>query len=142
MADVIYNLGIDLTLSIIDGKWKTSIICWVGIKPLRNGELLRLMHGISQKVLTQQLRELEDDGIIQRTSYGTVPPKVVYSLTEDGRELRKVLVTLSKIGEKKAEKFNEMGRTIHITHTYKEIMPEANYSNLNVETLVKFATES
>ncbi|MFC6322476.1 winged helix-turn-helix transcriptional regulator [Companilactobacillus baiquanensis] len=126
MKNIIYNLGIDLTLDIIEGKWKTSLICWIGLKDRRNGELLNLMPGISQKVLTQQLRELENDRIIQRTSYGTVPPKVVYSLTEDGMELRQILVDLSIWGEKKAEHLNEDGNHIHITHDSSEIIPEEN----------------
>lgn len=124
MKNIIYNLGIDLTLDIIEGKWKTSLICWIGLKDRRNGELMTHLPGISQKVLTQQLRELESDGIVKRTSYGTVPPKVVYSLTEDGMELRQILVDLSIWGEKKAAHLNENGNHIHITHDSSEIIPE------------------
>lgn len=119
---IIYPMGINLTLSIIAGKWKPSIICKLGIHQFRNGELLREISGISQKVLTQQLRELEADGIVKRTSYGTVPPKVVYSLTEDGQSLRKFLVALSEWGEQKAVKLNKAGHQIKITHDTDDIL--------------------
>nr|WP_263851718.1 winged helix-turn-helix transcriptional regulator [Limosilactobacillus reuteri] len=84
----------------------------------------RHLSGISQKVLTQQLRELEEDGIVKRTNYGTVPPKVVYSLTESGYSLRHILVDLSVWGEEKAKEFNAMGSNIVIKNTSDLIMKE------------------
>lgn len=117
-------MGINLTLKMINGKWKALLVCDLGIKSMRNGELLKLHPEISQKVLTEQLRELENYGIVKRTSYGTVPPKVVYSLTDDGISLRKMLVDLSIWGEKKAKKLNEEGMDIKIVHNSHEIMPK------------------
>ena len=117
-------MGINLTLKIISGKWKPSIICYLGARERRNGELRRHLSGISQKVLTQQLRELEEDGIVKRTNYGTVPPKVVYSLTKSGYSLRHILVDLSIWGERKAKEFNDNGNNITIETTSDLIMKE------------------
>lgn len=122
--EIIYPMGINLTLKIISGKWKPSIICYLGARKRRNGELRRHLSGISQKVLTQQLRELEEDGIVKRTNYGTVPPKVVYSLTESGYSLRHILVDLSVWGEEKAKEFNAKGSNIVIKNTSDLIMKE------------------
>ncbi len=74
-------------LAAIGGKWKLIIIYWLAESPQHFAALRRLMPGISQKVLTQQLRELTGDEIVQRESRGTVPAPVVYSLTEYGRSL-------------------------------------------------------
>jgi len=79
-----YRLGIEATLEIIGGKWKAIIICLLMSGVKRTGELERSMPGISQKVLIQQLRELERDGLVTRHVYQQMPPKVEYSLTEYG----------------------------------------------------------
>ena len=79
-----YRLGIEATLEIIGGKWKAIIICLLMSGVKRTGELERSMPGISQKVLIQQLRELERDGLVTRQVYQQMPPKVEYSLTEYG----------------------------------------------------------
>lgn len=75
----LYHLAIEATLEALTGKWKVSILCHLGNGTLRTGELKRLMPNISQRVLTLQLRELEDAGIITRTVYNEVPPRVEYS---------------------------------------------------------------
>ncbi|MDO3410411.1 helix-turn-helix domain-containing protein [Saccharibacillus sp. CPCC 101409] len=79
-----YRQGIEATLEIIGGKWKALIICQLmnGIK--RTGELQRQIPGVSQKVLIQQLRELEQDGLVRRRVYEQMPPKVEYGLTDYG----------------------------------------------------------
>lgn len=79
-----YNLGIEATLEIIGGKWKALIICLLMSGVKRTGELERSIPGISQKVLIQQLRELERDGLVTRHVYQQMPPKVEYGLTEYG----------------------------------------------------------
>ncbi|WP_328802290.1 helix-turn-helix domain-containing protein [Paenibacillus sp. LX16] len=79
-----YNLGIEATLEIIGGKWKSLIICLLMSGRKRTSELQHSIPGISQKVLIQQLRELEKDGIIGRHVYNQMPPKVEYYITEYG----------------------------------------------------------
>lgn len=92
-------MGIEATIEVIGGKWKPIILCNLGEKSMRSGELKKRMSEVSQKVLTEQLRELEADGIISRTSFNQVPPKVVYSLTDEGKSLRTILVEMSIWGE-------------------------------------------
>jgi DNA-binding HxlR family transcriptional regulator len=86
-------------LSIIGGKWKVLILWHLkegGVK--RFGELQRLVSGISQKMLTQELRDLEETGLVSRKVYPVVPPKVEYSLTETGWSLKPVLEQLCDWG--------------------------------------------
>lgn len=76
-------------LKIIEGKWKTIIICqlFAAKGPLRFSELERRIEGVNQKMLIQQLNQLEKDGIVTRTVYPEVPPRVEYSLTDLGKAL-------------------------------------------------------
>ena len=74
-------------LAAIGGKWKLIIVYWLAESPKHFAALRRLMPGISQKVLTQQLRELVGDGIVQRQPKGAIPAPVEYSLTDYGRSL-------------------------------------------------------
>ena len=82
-------------LHVLDGRWKTLIIYHLFTAPvLRFSDLQRAINGISQKMLIQQLRNLEDDGVIFRKVYPVVPPKVEYGLTKDGLALRPALQAL------------------------------------------------
>jgi DNA-binding HxlR family transcriptional regulator len=90
-----------VTLDRIGGKWKTAILCLLAEKgPRRNGQLMRELAPITQKVLTQQLRELERDGLVARKVYPEIPPKVVYELTDSGKSLRMVLDPLCEWGKR------------------------------------------
>ncbi|HEX8547879.1 MAG TPA: helix-turn-helix domain-containing protein [Cytophagaceae bacterium] len=98
MVDI--QCPVTATLQIIGGKWK-PIILWVlssGTK--RFGELKKNMPEVTQKMLTQQLRELETDGIITRRVYAEIPPKVEYSLTEKGHTLGPILKSMCDWGSK------------------------------------------
>lgn len=74
-------------LAAIGGKWKLIIVYWLAESPKHFGALRKAMPGISQKVLTQQLRELVSDGIVEREAKGAVPAPVVYSLSDYGRSV-------------------------------------------------------
>ena len=99
-----YNIPVEATLEVIGGKWKVVILCHLTKGTKRTSELKRSMPGITQKMLTQQLRELEDDGVIQRKVYNQVPPKVEYSLTDYGWSLESILDSLCSWGECHLEK--------------------------------------
>jgi DNA-binding HxlR family transcriptional regulator len=88
------------TLSVIGGKWKPIILYTIYKETRRFSEIKKLIPLISQKMLTQQLRELEADAIIHRQVYPVVPPKVEYSLTEYGRTLMPILEAMVAWGEK------------------------------------------
>jgi len=83
------------TIKMIGGKWKLIILLeLLDMTTLRFNELHRLISGISQRMLTRQLRELENDGLVVRKIYPVVPPKVEYSLTVDGEKLKNVFEAL------------------------------------------------
>lgn len=86
--------------SVIGGKWKPVIARYLMLGTKRFGELRKSMADATQKMLTQQLRELEHDGVVARKVYHQVPPKVEYSLTAYGQTLRPVLRELCKWGGK------------------------------------------
>jgi DNA-binding HxlR family transcriptional regulator len=94
-----YNIPVEATLEVIGGKWKVVILCHLDKGEKRTSELKRLMPGITQKMLTQQLRELELAGVVNRKIYDQVPPKVVYSLTDYGWSLKPILDTMCSWGE-------------------------------------------
>jgi len=87
------------TLAVVGGKWKPAILWTIEQNEvIRFGELKRAIPGITQKMLTQQLRELETDGIVNRKVYPEVPPKVEYSITSYGATLNKVLFEMAAWG--------------------------------------------
>lgn len=95
-----YTCSFEITIDLIGGKWKPLIIWHLGSKGTKRfNELKRLIPGITQKMITQQLRELEADNLVVRTVYPQVPPKVEYSLTEFGESLMPILKLMCKWGE-------------------------------------------
>lgn len=101
-----YRCGMELTMDVIGGKWKTVILWHLRNRTLRFSQLKRRLHGITQKMLTQQLRELEEDGLIERTVFPQVPPKVEYNLTEYGKKIIPVLYSIYCWGIHYAEDFD------------------------------------
>lgn len=86
-----YNCPVEATLELTGGKYKPLILWHLSFKILRFGELQKLIPSATPKMLTQQLRDLERDGLIKRVVYPVVPPKVEYSLTEMGKSFIPVL---------------------------------------------------
>jgi DNA-binding HxlR family transcriptional regulator len=89
-----YNCPVDTTLSMIGGKYKALILWHLIGHTLRFGELKRLIPQATAKMLTQQLRELEENGLLTRTVYPVVPPKVEYALTELGISIKPILLVM------------------------------------------------
>lgn len=90
---------VEVTLDLIDGKWKGVILYHLQQGTCRFGELRRRLPRVTQRMLTKQLRALEQDGLILRKVYAEVPPRVEYSLTETGERLRPVIEALRVWGE-------------------------------------------
>jgi DNA-binding HxlR family transcriptional regulator len=93
-----FSCGLDATLRVISGKWKPLILYFLLQAPNRYGELKRAVRGVSDKMLIQQLKELEADGIVARTDYKEVPPRVDYALTPLGVSLAQALTPLCEWG--------------------------------------------
>lgn len=104
-----YTCGLDAALAVMGGKWK-ALILWelYADSPLRFGELRRSVAGISERMLTLELREMEASGLVHREAYHQVPPKVEYSLTEFGHSLISALMPLGKWGEEHMERIEAL----------------------------------
>ncbi|WP_060891686.1 winged helix-turn-helix transcriptional regulator [Streptomyces europaeiscabiei] len=95
--------GVTAAITVIEGKWKTSLLWMLESGPHRPGELRRMLPGLREKVLTQALREMETDGLVHREVHDVLPLKTVYSLTPFGRELSEALGPLSDWGHRRLE---------------------------------------
>ncbi|MFI6008029.1 winged helix-turn-helix transcriptional regulator [Streptomyces sp. NPDC051243] len=96
--------GVTAAITVIEGKWKTSLLWLLESGPYRPAELRRRLPGLSEKVLTQALREMESDGLVHREVYDELPLKTVYSLTGFGRDLAAALGPLSDWGHRRLER--------------------------------------
>jgi DNA-binding HxlR family transcriptional regulator len=102
---------VETTLKVIGGRWKVLIIHFLFEDTKRFGELTRSLGSISARTLSKQLRELEDDGVVNRKDFGEIPPKVEYSLTPLGRSLEPVLHSMEAWGVS-VEKKRSTKRTV------------------------------
>ena len=94
MVKKVYSCGLEATLAVIGGKWKSLILWNLAHQSSRFGELRRLVVGVSEKMLIQSLKELEADELIIQEAKPVVPPHVEYSLSDAGEELRPVLLSM------------------------------------------------
>ena len=93
-----FTCGLDAALAVVGGKWKPLILFHLAHGTRRFGELRRLVGGVSEKMLIQQLRELQADGVVDRADFRQIPPKVEYSVTAFGRTLAEALAPLCEWG--------------------------------------------
>ena len=105
--DELPDCPVATTVALIGNKWKLLIMRNLLVRPWRFNELHKSLEGISQKVLTDSLRQMEADGIITRTVFPEVPPRVEYALSELGESMRPILQSMENWGtEYKASKAN------------------------------------
>jgi DNA-binding HxlR family transcriptional regulator len=114
------NCPVKLTADIIGGKWKPSILFFLEGRTCRFGELQKLIPGMTKKMLTQHLRDLERHEIIRRKVYAEVPPKVEYSLTKHGESLKPILKLMSAWGTKHRARY---GGTVNDVRRDKSAPP-------------------
>jgi DNA-binding HxlR family transcriptional regulator len=91
---------VEATLGVMGGRWKAAILFQLSSGTQRFGQLRKLLPNITQRMLTLQLRELEHDGLVRRTVYAEVPPRVEYELTSWGESLRPVIDAMSEWGQR------------------------------------------
>lgn len=94
-----YSCSVEAALDVIGGKWKSIILYHLLAGTKRFSDFRRLIPGVTQRMLTLQLRELEDDGVIHREVYREVPPKVEYSMTDFGRTLAPIISSMKAWGD-------------------------------------------
>jgi DNA-binding HxlR family transcriptional regulator len=111
-----YNCPVDATINMIGGKYKSLILWHLIGATLRFGELRKLIPQATPKMLTQQLRELEDDRLVSRTVYPVVPPKVEYNLTDLGQSIRPILSAMYDWG---ADYLRQNGLEVNCSMTVK-----------------------
>jgi len=95
--------GVTAAIAVIDGKWKTTLLWLLESGPQRPGEMRRRLPGLTEKVLTQTLREMESDGLVHREVHDVRPLKTEYSLTAFGRDLAEALGPVADWGHRRLE---------------------------------------
>jgi DNA-binding HxlR family transcriptional regulator len=108
--DCVPGCSVEATISVIGGKWKGVILFHLLETTVRFSDIRRRIPGVTQRTLTNQLRELEMDGLITRTVYAQVPPKVEYSISELGLSLVPVLIALKSWGDSNMARFGKDGQ--------------------------------
>jgi len=109
----LHECPVRVAVDVIGGKWKPVILFYLGDGSRRFSELRRLIPAATQKMLTQQLRELERDGIIDRKVYPVVPPKVEYTLSAYGKTLEPLLEAMCDWGRKHQARLEKNGSGAH-----------------------------
>ncbi|TCJ93493.1 winged helix-turn-helix transcriptional regulator [Nocardia alba] len=107
--DLDFDCPVEVTLDVIGGKWKGMIIFQLSEGTARFNEMRRAMAHVTQRMLTAQLRELERDGVLTRTVYPEVPPRVEYELTDFGRGLVPIIRLMETWGERYREQLRPAG---------------------------------
>lgn len=102
------HCAVEAALGVIGGRWKGVVLYWLLKGTHRFGELRRRVPNCTQRMLTLQLRELEEDGLVKRTVYAEVPPRVEYELTPFGRSLQPVLVGLRDWGDRYKKRLEQL----------------------------------
>ena len=102
-SDADQTCGMSIAIDVVGGKWKMHLMWVLAEGPVRFGQIRRKLPGVSEKVLAENLRQLEAYGVVHRELYAEVPPRVEYSLTPLGRELNDALMPLELWGDRNRE---------------------------------------
>ncbi len=121
MSDPDFRCGVEVTLAVMSGKWKGLVLWHLRLKTLRFSQLQRRLKSVTQKMLTQQLRELEANGLIHRQIYAEVPPRVEYSLTDAGRTIVPILELMCQWGQDYLQKTEGINLTLKTTQEQGEL---------------------
>ena len=105
-----FTCGLEVALSVMGGKWKPLILFHLSHATRRYGELRRLMGGVSDKMLIQHLKELCEDGLVERRDYQEIPPRVEYSMTRFGASLGTALAPLCQWGTRHEDEVGKLLR--------------------------------
>lgn len=120
-----YRCYFELTVRVLSGKWKALILYRLAARPvMRFGEIRKSMPEITERMLSKQLRELEDDGLINREVYNQIPPKVEYRLTEIGSKLIPILMMMKDWGAEYEEYLG--GRGLFCSSEYEQPEEKVN----------------
>lgn len=109
-----FHCALDITSAFIGGKWKAVVLWYLRKDKKRFSELKDVIPDITDKMLSLQLRALEDDGLVKRTVFPEVPPRVEYELTKEGKSLLPVLEAMAEWGRTKAKKDGKMVKVEHV----------------------------
>ncbi|HMW98200.1 MAG: winged helix-turn-helix transcriptional regulator [Bacteroidetes bacterium] len=104
----VYHCALDVTMELVGGKWKTIVLWYLRKDKKRFSELRKLIPGITEKMLSLQLRQLEKDGFVSRKVYPEVPPRVEYALTAHGRTLLPLLEEIAAWGRMMGKKYGSV----------------------------------
>lgn len=102
-GSLLSNCPVKKALDVLGGKWKMLIINQIGMEIRRYGELKRMIPGISEKMLIQELKSLVEYGVLEKKSYAEIPPRVEYKLTEKGRKVIPLIEEMRIIGREFVE---------------------------------------
>lgn len=108
----VYHCALDVTMELVGGKWKTIVLWYLRKDKKRFSELRKLIPGITEKMLSMQLRQLERDGFVSRKVHAEVPPRVEYELTAHGRTLLPLLEEIAAWGRMMGKKYGTIEKVV------------------------------
>lgn len=129
----------DFVIHTVSTRWTLPLVRALAKGALRPSELTKMLQGISAKSLTQRLRELEGVGLLSRTSYQEIPPRVVYELTDRGRDLLFVLDALEELGEswqRSLPEYASWGPNEQCAHCYTHLSRNSDSSHVSIDEVV------
>jgi len=129
--DCAYGCSVEATLDVIGGKWKGVLLFHLLNGPKRFGELQRILPDVTHRVLTLQLRELEEAGVVYREVYNEIPPRVEYSLTSFGKSLEPILLLMRDWGDQYQQALIEKKRLFATQNDQRDHADQERFSKID-----------